>query len=117
MEDWMQDILTNHSKEAFDRANELLAAARLCPDTGCLLTSTTGPQKVRFLGRQMEVYRFVYCLSRGVALPFRIVVRHRCANRTCINPAHLEEGDRRDNKHDDWVHAAYGISPALLPRG
>ena len=82
------------------------------PTTGCLTTPTTVPRKLRFRGRQMEVYRFVYCLSEGIALPYHVVVRHRC----CINPAHLTKGSRRDNKHDDWAAAAYGVNHALLPR-
>ena len=29
---------------------------------------------------------------------------------------HLTRGDRRDNKHDDWTRAAYGVDHTLLPR-
>ena len=64
----------------------------------------------------MEAYRFIYSVANRVALPFRVVLRHRCARRTCVNPRHLLEGDRRDNKHDDWAQAAYGIDDAMLPR-
>ena len=81
-----------------------------------LPTPTQEPRKVRFRGVQLEVYRFIYCVAEGVALPWSIVVHHRCHNRTCINPHHLTRGDRRDNKHDDWTRAAYGVDHALLPR-
>ena len=27
---------------------------------------------------------------------------------------HLQIGSQRDNKHDDWVHAAYGTDPDFL---
>lgn len=61
----------------------------------------------------MEAYRFIWCVMRGIALPYRTVLRHGCANRRCLNPDHLTPGDRRDNKHDDWEHAAYGTNFAL----
>ena len=75
------------------------------------------PRKVRFDGVQMPAYRFVFCVDHGVALPWHQVVRHRCHNRLCINPAHLQQGDRRDNKHDDWTRAAYGLDLLGLRRG
>ena len=37
------------------------------------------------------------------------VVRHRCHNRLCVNPRHLEIGSQADNKRDDWEHWAYGV--------
>ena len=37
------------------------------------------------------------------------VVRHRCHNRLCVNPDHLEIGSQADNKRDDWEHWAYGV--------
>ncbi len=115
-EAWMQDILDNHYEEALARANSLLDEVEQDPETGCLPTLTREPRKVRFRGVQQEAYRFIYCVANRVALPWRIVVRHRCHNRTCINPHHLTRGDRRDNKHDDWARLAYGVNYALLPR-
>ena len=115
-EAWMQDVLDNHYEEALARANSLLAEVEQDPVTGCLPTLTQEPRKVRFRGVQLEAYRFIYCVAEGVALPWSIVVRHRCHNRTCINPHHLTRGDRRDNKHDDWSRAAYGVDHAPLPR-
>ena len=112
----MQDVLDNHYEEALARANSLLAEVEQDPITGCLPTPTQEPRKVRFRGVQLEAYRFIYCVAEGVALPWSIVVRHRCHNRTCINPHHLSRGNRRDNKHDDWTRAAYGVDHALLPR-
>jgi hypothetical protein len=116
-EAWFLDILANHYEEALARANSLLLEVPQDEETGCLLTPTTRARKVRFHGHQLEAYRFVYCVANRVALPWRVVVRHRCHNRTCINPHHLTQGDRRDNKRDDWARAAYGVDHALLPRG
>jgi len=67
------------------------------------------PRKVRFAGYQWEAYRFIYCvLNREIASRDR-VVRHRCHNRLCVNPAHLEIGSQADNKRDDWEHWANGV--------
>ncbi len=117
VEDWMRWVLAERNDHALAIANRLLREAQLNDESRCLLTHLSRPVKVRFEGRQMEAYRFIYCVANRVALPFRVVIRHRCANRCCVNPAHLEEGDRRDNKHDEWAHAAYGVNPAMLPRG
>jgi hypothetical protein len=113
---WMQDILDNHYEEALARANFFLAETPQDPATGCLITPTQTPRKVRYRDHQVSVYRLVYCLAKRIALPYHVVIRHRCHNRCCINPAHLIEGSRRDNKHDDWDCAAYGVNYALLPR-
>ncbi|WP_139196289.1 HNH endonuclease [Salinihabitans flavidus] len=42
------------------------------------------------------------------------VVRHRCHNRRCVNPEHLEEGSRADNVRDERERRANGVDPALL---
>ena len=36
------------------------------------------------------------------------VVRHRCNNRLCINPDHLEFGDRAANRNDELARRAAG---------
>ena len=83
-------------------------------DTGCLVRDTVGPAKVRFGGRQMEGYRFVLCVLEGVAVGHDTVVRHRCHNRRCFNPDHLQFGTQADNKRDDWEFAANGVDFDLL---
>ena len=42
------------------------------------------------------------------------VVRHRCHNRLCVNPEHLELGTQADNKRDDWEFWAGGVDFDLL---
>ncbi len=82
--------------------------------TGCLTTPTQGPRKTRFRGRQVAVYRFVYCVLNREVIGGDMVVRHRCNNRRCINPALLTIGTRADNKRDDWDFAANGVDYGLL---
>lgn len=112
-EDWMNSILTDHRDEALNRVSELQAGTTT-DENGCKVTDTTHRRKVRFQGGQTTAYRFIYCITRNEALGFDEVIRHRCHNPLCIHPDHLEVGSRRDNKHDDWIFAAYGIDPALL---
>ena len=42
------------------------------------------------------------------------VVRHRCNNRLCINPDHLELGSRGENVQDERDFAANGVDYDLL---
>lgn len=110
---WLQDILDNHIEEARQRALSLLADG-LLTETGCIVTGTAAPRKVRFLGKQMTAYRFVHCILTETIAGYAQVVRHRCHNRQCINPAHLQIGSRADNKRDDWEHMANGVDFNLL---
>lgn len=106
-------ILTKHYEEAVAKAASLLQAARET-ETGCIETGTQDPRKVRFRGRQVAAYRFIYCVLNREVASGEDVVRHRCHNRRCINPAHLCLGSRADNKHDDWEHWANGVEHNLL---
>jgi hypothetical protein len=107
MERWT-DIHTNHAEEARQRALSLIAAGTTT-DTGCIVTHTIAVRKVRFHGYQFAAYRFIYCTLNDVTPSFEEVIRHRCHNRNCINPAHLEIGNRADNKRDDWNFWANGV--------
>ena len=110
---WFRDVIDNHLEEARARAFSLVAEARV-DEAGCRVTDTDTPRKVRFRGRQLEAYRFVFCIQNRVNAARDDVIRHRCHNRLCINPKHLELGTQADNKRDDWAHWAYGTDPRLL---
>ena len=112
-EDWMQDILDNHKEEARSRVYSLLEQT-ITEESGCMVTPTKARRKTRFRGRQTAAYRFIFCVLNEEALTFEDVIRHRCNNPRCINPQHLEVGSRRDNKHDDWIFAAYGCDAEWL---
>jgi len=103
-----RSIFEHKKEEARQRAFSLIAAARK-DENGCAVTDTEAVRKVRFDGSQFTAYRFVYCALNEVTLSYDDVVRHRCQNRKCINPDHLERGSRADNKRDDWEYWANGI--------
>lgn len=59
----------------------------------------------RYVGdkrRNMKMHRIVYCEANE--LPYDaidgLMVRHKCDNPRCINPAHLETGTHQDNTDD-----------------
>jgi hypothetical protein len=110
---WLIELLEHHHEEARQRALSLIAEGQV-QKIGCITTDTQGARKVRFRGRQVPAYRFIYCVLTGTVAGYDDVVRHRCNNRLCINPDHLTIGSRADNKRDDWGFAADGVDFDLL---
>lgn len=50
-------------------------------------------------GRTQLAHRIAYMLEVG-DIPEGLLVRHKCDNRLCCNPKHLELGTIADNNHD-----------------
>jgi hypothetical protein len=110
---WFGIVLKYHLEEARSRAFSLLDEGSK-RETGCIETPTLDARKVRFKGRQMSAYRFVFCILNGVVAGYDDVVRHRCNNRRCINPDHLELGSRGENLQDERDFSANGVDFGLL---
>ena len=53
-------------------------------------------------------------MTTGLAANRDQIVRHRCHNRLCVNPRHLELGDRADNLRDERERRANGVDYAML---
>lgn len=110
---WFEFILAEHFEEALNRASSLIAGG-VMTDAGCIETPTLNARKVRFKGRQLPAYRFIFCVLNHVAAAYDDVVRHRCNNRCCINPEHLELGSRGENLQDERDFSANGVDFSLL---
>lgn len=72
------------------------------PMSGCWLWTAAVDKKTGygwfFLGKQMNAHRAAYILFNGDLSGLH--VRHKCDNRVCVNPAHLEIGTHQDNMDD-----------------
>ena len=112
-EAWLRDVIENHYEEARERALSLLEKT-VRDENGCMVTDTAEPRKVRFRCRQLYGYRFVHCVLERRPASRDEVIRHRCHNRRCLNPDHLEPGTQADNKRDDWALWSDGVDPDFL---
>ncbi len=110
---WFEAVFKDHQEGARSRASSLILEGSKT-NTGCIVTPTQGARKVRFMGRQMPAYRFIFCIQNQVSASYDDVVRHRCNNRRCINPDHLELGSRGENLQDEREFAANGVDYDLL---
>lgn len=110
---WFEVMLKEHREEARSGAFSLIADGTVT-ETGCIETPTLQGRRVRFMGRQMPAYRFIFCILQEVVAGYDDVVRHRCNNRRCVNPEHLELGSRGENLQDEREFAANGVDFGLL---
>ncbi|PVU81347.1 HNH endonuclease (plasmid) [Cellulomonas sp. WB94] len=93
--------MTNRPKD-IGLADKLAANVR--PDAnGCLVWQagriSTGYGKLNWNGHQMTAHRAAWESVNG-PIPEGMFVRHKCDNRPCCNPDHLELGLHADNMRD-----------------
>lgn len=61
--------------------------------------NTFGYYDYHFHGKNYKMHRFIYEIKYG-KITNGLIVRHKCDNRLCINPEHLELGTKKDNAWD-----------------
>ena len=87
------------------------------PATGCWNwtggTTWVGYGQFAFDGYVAPAHRHAYLEFKGPIGP-NLVVRHKCDNKLCCNPDHLEIGSQRDNVMDYIARGdrSYGVDDA-----
>ena len=98
--DWWEQALTTYRAEFLGKLREILSVTTETQD-GCLEVATKTPKRVTWKGKRLYAYQLLCVASQGVLPRQDEVVRHRCHNRRCINPEHLQLGTQQDNIHDE----------------
>lgn len=83
--------------------NHFLYFCEPVPFSGCWLWNghlDRGGYGKFYVGhRQMRAHRVSLVLLSGIEIPDKMVVHHKCAVRSCVNPDHLEITTSFDNVH------------------
>lgn len=99
-EDWWPQTYLHHSQELADKIQAYVLTAR-DGAKGCLeLGRDENPQRVFWRGHRQKVYQLIAWALAGDIPRQGLVVRHKCDNRLCIHPDHLEVGTQSANLVD-----------------
>jgi len=75
-------------------------------DNGCheiishASSGNSGYFKIKINGKAYDIHRWYYIKMHPEINMTNLDVRHKCDNRHCINPEHLEHGTRKENVND-----------------
>lgn len=74
-----------------------------------------GYGNARWLGKSISAHRLIYLLVHG-EIPEGLDVMHSCDMRSCVNPAHLILGTRKQNMEDAAKKGRCTSKPRLALR-
>lgn len=84
------------------------------PNSGCWIWMGTrtrkGYGKVSFHSRSRHAHRVALIIGTRKSID-GLEIDHRCRNRACVNPAHLEIVSHRENVHRGWAARMPGWRP------
>lgn len=85
--------------------------------TGAISSTGYGSVRVNTIGYSAHVLSFLFANGSVPEPPLEIM--HKCDNRMCVNPDHLEAGTREKNIQDCVDRGRHGsvTKPGSLPRG
>ena len=96
--DWWASVIENKDETALTIKALLHDAIK--NDNGCLEASKERARRVSINGKQVYAYQLIYWAGNALIPSDDDVVRHKCHNRRCINPAHLTHGTQPENIND-----------------
>ena len=96
--DWWASVIEN--KDETEQAIKALLHDAIKSDNGCLEASQERARRVSINGKQVYAYQLIYWAGNALIPSDDDVVRHKCHNRRCINPAHLTHGTQLENIND-----------------
>ncbi len=99
--------LSNHQK-VFSKKITFKENENGCFEITSHKPNSNGYSLIRKYGKRTSIHRFIYEQCFG-EIPLGLVVRHKCDNKSCINPEHLLIGTRQDNVNDAIERNRYKV--------
>lgn len=106
VEGWWPQTFLHYGQELADKIQVYILAARSGSNDCLEMGQDENPQRVFWRGHRQKVYQLIAWALAGDIPRRGLVVRHKCDNRLCIHPQHLEVGTQSANLVDQqWSGA------------